>query len=363
MRTYRVPMVPGPTSVPSEVLAAYQVDFASGDLEPEFFDLYARVQDRLRRIMGTENEVAIMSGEAMLTLWGGLKSCLLPGDRVLAVATGLFGFGMADMARSLGAEVEVVGFDFDAIADPGPVEEAIRRFQPKMVTLVHCETPSGTLNPAGEIGRLVRQYEVPLFYVDAVSSAAGAELRTDEWNIDLCLVGTQKALSAPPGLGIVSVSDRAWKAAGEVGYQGYDSLLPWRDAMDKRYFPYTPYWHAIASLEAACDLILREGIGAVMSRHRRVAARCRDGLRDLGLELYPGKDEYSSPTVTAVRVPEGIAWEELDNRLRQQGVGVGGNYGELAGKVFRLGHMGSQAREDLVDHTLEALGAALRTRS
>jgi aspartate aminotransferase-like enzyme len=359
MRSYRVPMVPGPTSVPAAVLAVYQHDYASGDLEDEYFDLYGRVEQQLRRILRTENRVAIMTGEAMVGLWGAMKSCLRPGDRVLAVATGLYGYGFGDMARDLGAEVETVGFEYDAVADPSRVEEAIRRFRPKMVTLVHCETPSGTLNPAAEIGQLVRQYEVPLFYVDAVSSAAGVELRTDEWGIDLCLAGTQKALSAPPGLAIVGVSERAWNAAEEVGYKGYDALLPWRNALEERYFPYTPYWHGVAALEEACRLILDEGLEAVVDRHARVAARCRDGLREIGLEIYPARDGYCAPTVTAVKVPESTSWEKLDRRLRDLGVAVGGNYGQLAGKVFRLGHMGSQANDTLVGQALEALEEVL----
>lgn len=102
---------------------------------------------------------------------------------------GLFGYGIGDMARALDAEVEAVGFDYDA--DPAKVEEAIVRFRPKMVTMVHCETPAGTLNPVGGVGQLVAKHDVPLFYVDAVSSAAGAPLQTDEWHVDLCLVGTQ----------------------------------------------------------------------------------------------------------------------------------------------------------------------------
>ncbi|HEX2987317.1 MAG TPA: aminotransferase class V-fold PLP-dependent enzyme [Chloroflexota bacterium] len=361
MKSYAIPMVPGPTSVPREVLAAYQFDYGSSDLEEEFCSLYGRVQDQLRQIMGTRNKMAIMTGEGMLALWAALKSCLSPGDRVLSVATGLFGFGVGDMAASLGCEVETVGFDYDAIADAGRVEEAIARFRPKMVTMVHCETPSGTLNPVGEVGRLIEKHEVPLFYVDAVSSAAGAPLRTDEWNIDLCLVGSQKALSAPSAISIVSISPRAWDVIGEVGYQGYDALAPWEVALESRYFPYTPYWHGMAAMEVACQRILDEGMEKVIARHELVAAQCRHGVMDLGLELYPREEAFCAPTVTAVRVPESIGWEEFDGRLRSRGVVVGGNYGVLAGKVFRLGHMGTQARSELMAHTLDAIREVLKS--
>jgi aspartate aminotransferase-like enzyme len=353
-------MVPGPTAVRPEALRAGQVDFGSGDLEEEYFALYGRVEAQLGRILLTQNQMAIMTGEGMVALWGALKSCLRPGDRVLAVATGMFGSGMGDMARAVGAEVEVLPFDYDVIAEPTAVEMAISRFRPKMVTMVHCETPSGTLNPIGAVGEIVARHGVPLFYVDAVSSAAGAELRTDEWHIDLCLVGSQKCLSMPPSLAVVGVSPRAWDVVADVGYQGYDALLPWRTALQDRYFPYTPYWQGLAELEVACREILDEGLDTALARHQRVAERCRRGVRDLGLELYPRKEEFCAPTVTAVKAPASIGWKELDRRLRQRGVVVGGNYGPLADKVFRLGHMGTQADEALVDEALAALAEALR---
>lgn len=360
MRTYRIPLVPGPTTVPAEIRAVYQEDYGSADLEPEYYELYAETQEMLRTILGTRNAIAIMSGEAMVVLWGALKSTLRPGDRVVAVATGVFGYGIADMARSLGAIVEVVGFGHDEAADPEQVEEAIRRVRPKMVTMVHCETPSGILNPVAEVGELVARYEVPLFYVDAVSSAAGVPLKADEWHIDLCLVGTQKCLSALPDLGIVAVSERAWEIIREVGYVGYDALGPFRTALEDRWFPYTPNWHALAALNAACRRVLREGLENVFRRHAEVAAYCRERLKAMGLSLFPRREEWSSPTVTAVRVPERLGWPELDRRLRARGMAVGGGLGPLAGKVFRIGHMGAQADPDLVRQGMDLLEEALR---
>ncbi|MCL4465363.1 MAG: alanine--glyoxylate aminotransferase family protein [Chloroflexi bacterium] len=359
MRTYRVPMVPGPTAVPPAVLAAYQADYGSADLEDEYFDLYAQTEGQLQLILQTRNQCAIMTGEGMLALWGAVKSCLKAGDRVLAVSTGLFGSGIGDLARSIGAQVESVDFPWNAVADPDQVEAAIKRVRPKMVTMVHCETSSGTLNPVGAVGALVAKHDVPLFYVDGVSSAAGTELLIDGWHIDLGLIGTQKCLSSPPDLAIVTVSERAWRAVDEVGYQGYDALAPWKTALSDRYFPYTPYWQGLAALSQACQLILAEGLAAVFARHAQAAQACRQGLAELGLELYSGQETYSSPTVTAVQVPGQLGWAELDKRLRRRGVAVGGNYGQLAGKVFRLGHMGSQARVDLVQEALEALREAL----
>jgi len=362
MLTYDIPLVPGPTRVPQSVRRVYLTDYGSSDLEPEYSRLYAEVQEQLRTILGTENKIAIMTGEGMIALWGALKSCIEPGDRVLAVSTGVFGHGIGDMAASIGADVHWVEFGYDEMIRPEPVEDAIRSFKPKIVTAVHCETPSGTLNPVDRVGELVRRYDVPLYYVDAVASAAGAPVMADSWRIDLCLVGTQKALSAFPDLAAVAVSERAWDVIAEVDYAGYDALLPYRDALDNAWFPYTPAWASLAALHEACRLILDEGLDRVYARHAEAASYCRRRAREMGLSLHPASEDACSPTVTALQVPDGVTWEELDQRLRDHGMVVGGSLGPLAGKVFRIGHMGAQADRDLIKRGMDVLSQALSRR-
>ena len=145
MKIYRIPMVPGPVSVSREVLEAGQENFGSADLEKEYIDLYKATEKSLRKIMQTKNSVVIQTGEGMLALWSALKSCLLPGDKVLVLSTGLFGYGMGGMAEAIGCEVRTVGFGFDeTFTDFDLIEKAIREFQPKMITMVQNETPSGT---------------------------------------------------------------------------------------------------------------------------------------------------------------------------------------------------------------------------
>ncbi len=356
MKTYPIPMVPGPVKVPPEILQAYLTDYGSADLEPEYIELYRQAESDLQEIFATQSQIVIMTGEGMLALWGALKSCLVPGDRVLAVATGVFGYGIGDMARSIGCEVRTVGFAYDqTISDWDAIDQAILDFKPKMITAVHCETPSGTLNPIAELGRLKEKHGVPLLYVDAVASAGGAPVLTDDWRVDLMLGGTQKAISVPPSMSIVAVSEKAWEIIEQVNYPGYDALLPFRTAPETAYFPYTPYWQGLAALYAGTQALLKEGLANSFARHERVAAACRAGLASINLQLYPAPEAVSSPTVTAVKVPEGISWPEFDRRLRQHGLVTGGSYGPLAGKVFRLGHMGSQADEALVDQALEIL--------
>jgi aspartate aminotransferase-like enzyme len=297
-----------------------------------------------------------MSGEGMLALWGALKSVIVPGDKVLALATGVFGYGVGDMARSIGADVRTVGFGYDqTLTDWAAIEQAIVEFRPKMITAIHCETPSGTLNPLEELGRLKEKHGVPLLYVDAVASAGGAPVLTDAWKVDLMLGGSQKVLSAPPGVSVVAVSPRAWEIIETVDYPGYDALKPFRYAVERAYFPYTPYWHGLAALQAGARLLLDEGLEAVFARHEQVAAHARERLDALGIRLFPAPGAVQSPTVTAAYVPAGLTFAEFDRRLRERGLVVGGSYGPLTGKVFRLGHMGSQADLELVDRALDVI--------
>jgi aspartate aminotransferase-like enzyme len=356
MKTYPIPMVPGPVRAHPRVLEAYRVDYGSADLEPDFVALYRLAEENLKRLLQTRNSVVIFQGEGMMALWGALKSCLAPGDRVLSIATGIFGEGIGDMAAGIGAEVRKIRLPYnETLADLSACEAALAAFKPKMITAVHCETPSGTLNPLAGLGRLKAAHGVPLFYVDAVSSIGGAPVLPDEWKVDLCLGGGQKCLSALPDICFLSVSDKAWEVAAAVNYTGYDALKPFRTAAADHYFPYTPCWQSTAALNAGAEAILKEGIEDCLARHATVAGYCRERLAAIGYTLFPAPEAVPSPTVTAVNVPPGVNWAEFDARLRRRGLVAGGNYGPLAGKVFRLGHMGTQADLKLVKLALDVL--------
>lgn len=354
MNEYRIPLVPGPVAPPAEVLEAYGRAYASPDMEEEFFTLYTGCQRSLQSILETRNDIAILSGEGMVALWGALRSTVLPGDRVLAISNGVFGHGIADMARRCGGNVQLVAFPYDQPIDPDMVREAAQEFQPHVITAVHCETPSGMLNPMEELGAIAAEMEA-LFVVDIVASAAGVPVLVDEWKIDLGLVGSQKCLSLPPDLSMVTVSDRGWELIRRADYAGYDALLPFRSALQERVFPYTHNWHALAGLRASLELLEAEGMDDVYRRHVDVMEVCRRRLAALGIRLYPSDLSYASPTVTAAYLPEGWSWPQLREALRLQGMGVGGSYGPLEGKLFRIGHMGAQASHELVHRGMDVL--------
>lgn len=361
MEKYKISMVPGPVSVPTEILKVGSVNYGSADLEEEFFTLYSSTEAMLQRIMKTKNSVVIQTGEGMLALWSALKSCLVPGDKVLALSTGIFGYGIGQMAEAIGCEVHTISFGFDeSINDLEIIENAIAQFQPKMITMVQNETPSGIENSIEPIAELKRKYNIPLLYVDAVSGIGGSEVLTDKWNIDLCLGASQKCLSAPANMAFLSVSPKAWEIIEEVAYVGYDALLPFKDAVANHYFPYTPYWQGIAQLHQACHMLLEEGLHNTIERHEKIALYCRERALKLGLKLFPQPDAIPSSTVTAIYTPDNWTWEDFDQALREKGIVIGGNYGCLAGEVFRIGHMGSQANKNCVKETMDIIEEILK---
>ncbi len=349
-------MVPGPTLVPKQVLEAGMINYGSADLEADFFTRYLETERYLQALLGTANRVVVMTGEGMLALWSALKSTLLPGDRVLAVSSGVFGTGIGEMAKSIGCEVKVVSHPYDSPAnDFQAMEDAIRSFKPKMITAVHCETPSGVMNPLKALGELKQRYEVPLLYVDAVASVGGAHVEVDKNHIDLCLGGSQKVLSAPANSTFLSVSRRAWEVAEEVRYVGYDALLPFKEAPEKRYFPYSPSWVNIEQLACASSLILDAGLEKTIQSHEDHALLVRESMQEMGYKLFVVDEAYAAATVSAFYLPDGVSWEHFDHSLRSKGLVVGGSYGPMAGKIFRLGHMGSQSNRKMINEALTVL--------
>ncbi len=360
-----IPMIPGPTQVPVSTREVIARDYGSGLYEEDFVPLYHATSTLLASCMNTKNDVVIMTGEGMLALWAGLKSCLTKGDRVLAISTGVFGEGIGHMAASLGCEVQTIHLPFNATIPTQDValkniEEVISTFKPHMITAVHCETPSGTLNPLEGIGRLKKAYDVPLFYVDAVASLGGAPVLMDAWNIDILLGASQKCFSAPPNLSFLGVSQNAWARANEVAYQGYDALSPWQNVREKAFFPYTPYWSGVAGLHAAVQHVLDEGLEKVYARHAAAGLLCREGLQNLGCSLWALPEAVPSPTVTAACVPKGMHFSQWQKALHARGLAVGGSFGPMDGKVFRMGHMGSQAKLSLVQQGLDIIEEVLR---
>ena len=346
-------LTPGPTALPPSVREAMSRELVNPDVDPDFADRYDALTETLATVYGVDDEIVVLGGEGVLGLEAAIASTVAPGDRVLCLSNGPYGDGFADFVESYGGEATVVAADHD---QPLPIDDLERTLDDgafDLATMVHCETPTGTLN---DIGRALDRFDDHgvLTVVDAVSSLGGVPVPTDR--IDICLGASQKCFSAPPGLAVCSVSDAAWERIEARDPDSlYTNLLPWRDA--EQPYPYTHLTTLVVALDVALDRLLDEGLDAVYDRHREAAAVCRERGRELGLEPYPGP-ERSSPTVTAFEVPGRAT--DLQGRLREEeAVTLSTGFGGLADDVLRVGHMGYNAEVDRVERAMDALEAVL----
>ena len=349
---------PGPTAVPPEVREAMAEPQPNSAVQSAFADRYDRLCANLQEVYNTNHDVIVPGGEGILGLEAAIASLVAPGDRVCCISNGLYGDGFADFVEDYDGEPELVSAPYDEGYDLDAIETALAAADESgdpftAATLVHCETPTGTVNDLEPVVDLLAEYDV-LSVVDAVSSLGGTPVPTDR--IDVCLGASQKVFSAPPGLTTVAVSDRAWEAMeAREPTSLYTNLLPWRDVSDG--FPYTHLDANVAALDVAVERLVDEGREAVYERHDRAAARCRERGAELGLELYPDETR-SSPTVTAFHVP-GEA-NAIQQRVdRDHDIVLATSLGELADDILRVGHMGYNADVEKVDRVMDAIGAVL----
>jgi pyridoxamine--pyruvate transaminase len=315
------------------------------DYDPIFLERFRATQRKVAELFRTDADIVLMQGEAVLGLEAAARGVVTAATTCLNLVSGVYAKWFGDWLRALGATVIEHEVPFNSSIDPADVE-ALLDAHPEIgvVSLVHCETPSGTLNPLREIGPLARAHDA-IVICDVVSSLCGNDVRADEWGLDICVAAPQKCLASAPGLSLVSVSERAWSAIREnpaAPRQSYLSLLDWHASWEVGgRFPYTPSVTDIMGLEAACDEVLEEGLDATIARHENAARASRAGLRAGGVDLWAASEEIASACVTAIAVPEGIDEAQLRGLVRDRyGVVISGAQGELIGKVVRIGHMG-----------------------
>lgn len=352
-------MTPGPTMVPPSVLKARSQPFGNPDVDTDFCEEYHRLCGEIGGLLGTENEVYILCGEGILALEAACASLTEPGDRVLVIDNGIFGKGFADFVRIYGGTPVLYTVDYHK---PVEVEQLAAYLEQhhdfKYATVVHCDTPSGVLNDISVICPLLKQYGI-LTIVDSVAAMFGEEVKVDEWKIDIICGGSQKALSAPPGLAFVSVSQAAFEAMENRQTpiaSFYCNLMVFQGYYEKKWFPYTMSISDIYGLAEAVRLV-RKDSGRI-ERHHKIAAAVREAVTAAGLSLY--LDTGSAATVTVINVPEGLTDTAIIDAMRDKyGVLISGCFDVLAGKVIRLGHMGNNANVEDVAEMLQALTNAL----
>ncbi|MFP4142653.1 MAG: pyridoxal-phosphate-dependent aminotransferase family protein [Thermoplasmata archaeon] len=346
-------MTPGPTEISRRVRKRMSKPIQNPDIDEDFFEFYRSLEEKLQRVYGKKDDVLMLGGEGILGLEASIASTIEKGDKVLCISNGIFGDGFADFVEMYEGKAEIVDFSYDCPIELEDVKDIIEQDDFEVATMVHCETPTGTLNELSPILELLKENDI-LTIVDAVSSLGGTPVPTE--NMDICNGGSQKCFSSPPGLTTLSVSDEAWDTIMEKEDDHlYTSLKVWKDMwLKNRRFPYTHLVSNLYALEESIDMILEKGLEDVFERHERVSEFCRKRGREIGLELYPSKKDLCSPTVTAFHV-EGEALDIQKKIREEKEILLATGLGKLENDILRVGHMGYNAEKEKVRKTMDAL--------
>ena len=355
----RISMTPGPSNAHPRVQRALLAPTV-GHLDPYFLNVMDDTMKLLRFVFETENQLTFpICGSGSSGMEAGFCNFLEPGDTAVVGVSGHFGERMAEMAGRYGAEVIRVSSELGRIVETEAIEAALKaQKKVKLLAMVQAETSTGVLQPLAEAAKLAKQYEA-LFLVDAVSSLGGERLPVDDWDIDICYSGSQKCLSAFPGLAPFTVNragmDVVEKRIGKVPVWYLDLTLPCADLSLGRFYHYTAPVSLIYALHEALALVVDEGLEARVQRHFRHGAALQAGLEAMGLELFADQNHRAS-VVTALRVPSGV--DDLAVRkglLNEAGIEIAGGLGELKGQIWRIGLMGYSSSEQNILLLLTAL--------
>jgi alanine-glyoxylate transaminase/serine-glyoxylate transaminase/serine-pyruvate transaminase len=347
---------PGPGDVDEDVLASLATPVIR-HYGPEWMEIYHETQGLLKQVFKTENEIFFVPGSASSLLDMAIGSLLATGEKIIVGDNGFFGERLAQIAQGYGLETITLRAPLGKPLDPQGLRLMLREHpDAKVVALVHHETGTTVLNPLRELALLASEAGKAVV-VDAVSSLGGADVRVDEWGIDVCVTTPNKCLEALPGIGFISVSPRAWRLVdshAQTNHGWYLNLKTWRQYATEwgswHPTPVTLPTNLILALRTSLLKIVSMGLEAHFEKYRSASTAVREGLRSIGFDMFV-EDECASPIVTGVsRRPEFELAEMSGWLVEQRGIAIGGGLGELSGKIFRVGHLGKAAtREYLVD--------------
>ena len=357
-------LAPGPTPIPPEVLLAQgsPLVYHRG---PGFGRLMSDVTARLKELYRTEAaDVLLMTSSGTGGLESAIQNVFSPGEEVLVPLAGFFAERWSKLAASHGLVVRTVEYDWGRRIVPEDVAKALAEHPVKAVLLTQSETSTGVIQPIRELAQVANEAGA-LVIADVVSSLGAVPFAFDEWGVDVAVGGSQKALSASPGIAFVAISDRAWQAQASATLPRF--YFDW--SVYKRFAdlphpenPWTPAISVMQGLHAALELYFQDGVEAALARHRMLSRAVKEGVQALGLDLF-GEGLADNWTVTAIRAPEGIDGNELVARVRKDhGIILAPGQGPLKGKVFRIGHFGYFSELDIIrglaalEMTLERLG-------
>jgi len=357
-------LAPGPTPIPTEVLQAQgsPLVYHRG---PGFGALMRDVTSWLTELYRTSSaDVLLLTSSGTGGLESAIQNCFSPGDEVFVPLAGFFADRWRQLAEAYGLVVRTVEYEWGALVRPDDVAAALAEHPVKAVLLTQSETSTGVIQPIEELARVANDAGA-LVIVDVVSSLGAVPFAFDDWGIDVAVGGSQKALSASPGIALVAISERAWNAAASATNPRF--YFDW--AIYRRFAalpdpenPWTPAISVMQGLHAALELYFQDGIEAALRRHATLSRGVKEGAKALGLDLF-GEGLEQNWTVTAIRAPEGLDADAIANRIRaDHGVVLAPGQGPLKGKVFRIGHFGYFSELDILrglaalEMTLGALG-------
>jgi len=351
-------MTPGPTSVSENVLQARSLPCTNPDLDLDFVEDYKKFCLKISSLLNTNSETFVLGGEGILGLEAACASLTEEGDRVLVIDNGVFGRGFQDFVMMYGGVPVLFTGDYRETIDVDALSDFLKEDHDfKYATVVHGDTPSGMLNDVGAITKLLKGYGI-LTVVDAVSTMFGEAL--DVSHVDILCGGSQKVISAPPGLTLVTVSDDAKAAINNRKTpirSFYANLKVFFNYYEEKWFPYTMPISDINGLKVAIDNISEDSF--ILERHAKISKATRHALVKAGLSLYANSG-YSN-TVSVFNVPEGLAADAILTKMKDEhNIMIAGSFDVFAGKVIRIGHMGNNSTVDNVKETLGALDIVLK---
>ncbi|MCH2658078.1 MAG: alanine--glyoxylate aminotransferase family protein [Dehalococcoidia bacterium] len=350
--------IPGPTPVPDSVAQAGAADMIN-HRGPEFADLINRSTTQLKQVFETKNDLFILTASGTGGMEAAVANHVNAGEKVLVVTVGVFGKRFVEIVRVFGGNPIELDFEFGRAADPNRIEEILNQHSDiRVVMITHNETSTGVTNNDLEVVSGICKSHDCLLIVDAISSLSSIPVRTDEWELDVVISGSQKGWMTAPGLAFISCSEKAWEKSAQVSSpRFYFDLLKAKDYLAMGQTPSTPAVSVMFQLDKALEIMFDEGLQNIYARHHRHAQVTRDGIRALGLELF-AEEGSESDTVTSVRVPDSIdGLEFLEIARSQYGTVFAGGQGALKGQIFRFGHLGFVTDE----HIQQGLSAIEKT--
>jgi aspartate aminotransferase-like enzyme len=332
-------MTPGPVPVPPDSLIAMAQPMIHHRTK-KFEKVMAEIPDALKYVFQTNNDVILLTASSTGAMESSVVNLLSPEDKALVIGGGKFGERWAEFCDAYRIRYEFIDVEYGKAVDPQKVEDKLKADPSiKCVYATLCETSTGVVHDIKTIGEIVNGFDNTLLVVDAVSGLCAEELQTDNWHVDVVVSGSQKGLMTPPGLAFICLNDQAWEAVEKAKLpRYYFDLRKAKKACATNQTPFTCSISLILSLRESLAQIQQEGLQNVLARHARLAEATRSGVKALGLELFA-----SSPSnvLTAVKVPESIDGKKLLKYIEDKfGVTFAGGQESLAGKIFRIAHLG-----------------------